>query len=329
MKAQDDYYLAFQVRILFGCYFLFTFGFGVNALIQHKTYIGIVLLFISLLVILLLSIVERKRYINLFVKVSVAILSAFFVIVWTLHGGHENTGYLWSLTIFIVLIQLLGTFAGSALSVLLLSSILLISELSLIAYPISNRFYFIAISVILVTAIHNRILDDHRLKLKNSLHQKHINSITNPLTGVFNRRYIDNEIFGHSRQVNDGQLAVLIIDVDDFKRINDQFGHVEGDRALKQVASLTLKNTRAEDFTARWGGDEFMLVMKNVSSNHLTDVAERLVEQAKDVKFADGTHLTLSIGGASSSESIDELFKQADDELLKVKRTGKNNYSIV
>jgi diguanylate cyclase (GGDEF)-like protein len=158
-------------------------------------------------------------------------------------------------------------------------------------------------------------------------------ALTDPLTGLWNRRHLaetlDREVsralrFGH-------EISLIILDVDDFKRINDRLGHLQGDLVLETVADLVKDATRDIDVAARYGGDELALILVETDNEGATILAERLRERARDteVPLRDGGEMgvTISVGVATipdSADDLESLVDGADRALLRAKRAGKN-----
>ena len=158
-------------------------------------------------------------------------------------------------------------------------------------------------------------------------------ALTDPLTGLWNRRHmaetLDREVsralrFGH-------EISLIILDVDDFKRINDRLGHLQGDVVLEAVADVVKDATRDIDVAVRYGGDELALILVETDSEGATILAERLRERARDtaVPLRDGgtMGITISVGVATvpdSADDLESLVDGADRALLRAKRAGKN-----
>jgi diguanylate cyclase (GGDEF)-like protein len=158
-------------------------------------------------------------------------------------------------------------------------------------------------------------------------------AVTDPLTGLWNRRYLtetlDREVsralrFGH-------EISMIIIDVDDFKRINDRLGHPQGDLVLEGEADIVRAATRTIDVAARYGGDELALILVETGSDGAAILAERLREQTRDTEIPlrhGGTMgVTISVGVATipdSAKDLESLVDGADRALLRAKRSGKN-----
>lgn len=146
-----------------------------------------------------------------------------------------------------------------------------------------------------------------------------------PLTGIANRRTFYERL--EAIAASDAQpFAILMLDLDDFKHLNDEFGHQRGDEVLVQVAGLLSENVRAGDLLARYGGEEFIVAMPEASTEDAQAVAERL-----RAAIAGYTPTSASIGAAvrAFGETADDVIRRADSLLLEAKRTGKNSVWIV
>lgn len=159
-------------------------------------------------------------------------------------------------------------------------------------------------------------------------------SETDQLTGLANRRFLEQRLqqeWGRAQR-SGYSLALLLIDVDHFKQVNDRYGHPVGDQCLKQVAGVLNAGLRvASDVAARYGGEEFCLLLPHTDSHGAQVVAERIRQQVEGSKLdADGTpfQVTISAGVCAAvpgvNNSIAQLIKQADDALYQSKQTGRN-----
>lgn len=157
-------------------------------------------------------------------------------------------------------------------------------------------------------------------------------SIRDPLTGLYNRRFalefMNKEIEKSKR--NGKPLSIVMIDLDDFKKINDIHGHSAGDNILKIFSDVLKKELRKSDISCRWGGEEFLLILPETSKDKTLDVIERIrmTFQLNTMGIVSSRpYLTASMGIASypeDSDNIDEIIKIADDRLYVAKREGKN-----
>lgn len=160
-----------------------------------------------------------------------------------------------------------------------------------------------------------------------------LQAVRDSLTGLYNRRYmqefLDREL--HSARRKQRPLAVLMLDLDHFKRFNDTFGHSAGDMALAAVGSALLRCIRADDIACRYGGEEFALILPECSLAQATLRAEEICKRIREISLAPNGQaadpVTVSIGVAAFDETtdrVDLLMKFADDALYRAKRAGRN-----
>ena len=155
--------------------------------------------------------------------------------------------------------------------------------------------------------------------------------VTDPLTGVSNRRYLTEKVRLELEEKNGSNLplSLLVLDLDGFKSLNDEYGHDQGDRALVESAELFRQCLRETDTLARFGGDEFVAVLPETNAEQAGIVARRVLQSLPERLLETTTaKLTCSIGIATSepkgTTTLAELFRQADQALLAAKRWGKN-----
>jgi diguanylate cyclase (GGDEF)-like protein len=156
-------------------------------------------------------------------------------------------------------------------------------------------------------------------------------AITDPLTGLFNRRYFESVIekeFNKTVRYKT-PTSCLVIDIDYFKRINDNYGHRKGDEVLKEIARLIKDCLRKVDTIARWGGEEFVILMPGTDSQKAYVAAERIKDTIEKNSFSGiNEKITISIGISSiPSEYIDSAEKfidTADNALYEAKAKGRN-----
>lgn len=160
------------------------------------------------------------------------------------------------------------------------------------------------------------------------------------LTGLSNRRHFDEylEMEWRRAQREQTQLSILLIDVDFFKTYNDTFGHVQGDEALRQVASaIRAACSRSSDLPARYGGEEFVLVLPGTSPGGARLLAEKLRRSVQELGIAHelpqpGAPLTISIGTATLTPQVGQPYRQlielADQALYNAKHGGRNQVGI-
>lgn len=198
--------------------------------------------------------------------------------------------------------------------------------------PIPGIFLFGAIFVWLTINLSLQTASD--LLRMDSLE---VENITDPLTRVYNRRYLDRRLeeeVGRSRRYA-LELSVFLLDIDHFKRVNDTYGHHAGDVTLATLGSLIKTALRKLDVIARYGGEEFLVICPNTAIDGAALVAERLrrVVESQQVEISDNSgkkqliHISISIGVASLTSAMDsqeKLVQAADQALYRAKSGGRN-----
>jgi diguanylate cyclase (GGDEF)-like protein len=174
-----------------------------------------------------------------------------------------------------------------------------------------------------------RRLVTRQRRLDNTVRELYGLATRDELTGLHNRRYFFTEaerILGEGRVVN-----LVLLDLDDFKAINDTFGHPAGDRILRDIGGIFLARTRRGDLVARYGGDEFIMLVADLAPNDVTAMAERLVNEISSIEWTfDGTTFVVKMAaGIACSQFLDkttiaQLLAVADRDLYKTKWTRKH-----
>jgi diguanylate cyclase (GGDEF)-like protein len=150
---------------------------------------------------------------------------------------------------------------------------------------------------------------------------------TDTLTGLLNRRAMTDHL--ETAHANNTPYCLLVIDIDEFKRVNDTFGHPVGDQVLREMA-LTLENhTRGSDRIARWGGEEFLILAQDSSVLQAQGLADRLLEAVRIANIA-GLGLTVSIGISErrAGSTLETIISLADVALYQAKNAGRNRTEI-
>jgi diguanylate cyclase (GGDEF)-like protein len=160
-------------------------------------------------------------------------------------------------------------------------------------------------------------------------------SIKDPLSNLYNRRYIFDYLSNYCKDVlvEKTKLSVILFDIDDFKSVNDTFGHPVGDSVIKKLADLCHDVFRTEDIIGRIGGEEFLCILPRTDEKQCKVIAERLLKKISQQVFPEnpGLHITVSIGIASLSQispTSEALYLHADAALYQAKHNGKNNVVI-
>ena len=167
-----------------------------------------------------------------------------------------------------------------------------------------------------------------RHRVSESLDELTRAATVDPVTGLFNRRYFEAQIQAEVQRARrqEQDLALLMVDIDDFKRINDTLGHLEGDRALRDVANLLRRGVRIFDLCARYGGEEFAIVMPGATRQVAVQVAERIRRGIHERSLQSPASMTVSVGVGflGPDQTEEDLIGAADRALMAAKRAGKN-----
>lgn len=161
-----------------------------------------------------------------------------------------------------------------------------------------------------------------------------------PLTGLANRRYFQRFLkmeMDRTARTN-GSLSLVILDLDRFKRVNDRYGHLCGDKVLQKLGSFLSGSQRSYDLAARYGGEEFAIILPSSALTRAVATAQRLLAKFSEIEFKcdahDPFHMTFSAGVAGLSTKTgynftpEQLIKMADDALYAAKRKGRNRVEV-
>ncbi len=172
-------------------------------------------------------------------------------------------------------------------------------------------------------------------KVKNLEEQQRIQnailqevSRIDPLTGLVNRRSIQERY--KEAEDNKEIYAVILGDIDDFKKVNDTYGHNIGDKVLKEVARIFKQTIRNEDVVCRWGGEEILIFLPEASKEQAVAVSERILEKIRKIQIeTENNHkfsitMTLGVAVSDEAEGFKAIVKKADDRLYLGKNSGKN-----
>ena len=176
--------------------------------------------------------------------------------------------------------------------------------------------------------------------IENSLNHERLKQVglTDPLTGVFNRRYFESrcqEEISHTRR-HKAPLSCMFLDIDKFKRINDTYGHAAGDVVLRTVSQLIKSGLRGNDVMARFGGEEFVVLLPQTGLQTACEIAERIrisvAAYSHPVSAKENLAVTISIGVAQAPDELDEddmavahkMLAAADTAVYQAKKSGRN-----
>ena len=178
--------------------------------------------------------------------------------------------------------------------------------------------------VISFTDISKTLIEQEKLEKKVSIDK---------LTKSYNREYFDKniEIMLKNNEKNSLKTAVVMLDIDYFKKVNDSYGHDIGDEVLKDFVKILKQNSRIEnDILIRWGGEEFLMILSIKNENLLFDTVEKYRKAVENHTFKEINKITCSIGASIHNESneIQNTIKEADIALYEAKNSGRNKTII-
>lgn len=157
-------------------------------------------------------------------------------------------------------------------------------------------------------------------------------SITDKLTGLYNRHYLDTALEDIQKMAkrHDIQYGLVILDIDDFKAVNDTYGHIVGDVILKEFSLLLKNSIRETDILGRWGGEEFLIIISHTSEESILTLANHIRKKIENNTFPKIKKMTASFGASliKKGDKINSFIYKADSALFKAKAKGKNRVEI-
>jgi diguanylate cyclase (GGDEF)-like protein len=187
-------------------------------------------------------------------------------------------------------------------------------------------------------AILSRVAEHYALSLINLRLREtlRMESIRDPLTGLFNRRYMEESLEREARRAkrHDTSIGIIMLDIDHFKSFNDVYGHDAGDMVLQELGLFLQRNTRGEDIACRYGGEEFLLIMPEAPLDNVIQRAKDLhagIRNLKIIYHGQPLRITVSIGVAvlpHHSSNVRELVKVADLAMYQAKRSGRDHVMV-
>lgn len=327
------------------------FGFFVYDLFIGRYHTAMILISATIVVLICIYVIERKASPNLIYNISNVIFFVLFL--YLIHTSQDiPERLLWSYTFPIATIAVRGLKIG-----LIWSLAFIVAAVGQIFFFLSDTYSslflatFIIIYLIIVLIVYwiefykNRFyteLKSQNIKLKKEISRRmelegklikmsQIDSLTNLLNQKFFWSYVQREI-DKSKRYN-ASVFMAIIDIDNFKQINDTFGHLVGDSVIKTIVGIIHEQTRKTDIAGRIGGDEFAILLLNIDEKTAYEKMEKLrstiyktsVESIEDKK------MSISVGMAKYTTDLEDseaLFKKADIALYRAKANGRNQIMI-
>lgn len=199
------------------------------------------------------------------------------------------------------------------------------SDQSMLIFSICS-YLIVALAVLFVFNNIIGLYERQKEELFEMNEQLYFVATHDPLTKLYNREYLIREM--EKRMQEDGaKFIAVILDVDNFKGINDTYGHTFGDHVLMEFAHIMEKEVEGKGFAARYGGEEFMLIFDNANQEEAMQILDNISMQLKDYFQKEKQILVTFSGGLeiySIEKQIDDLIKNADNKLYHAKRNGKN-----
>ncbi|MFI2812042.1 diguanylate cyclase [Microbulbifer sp. JSM ZJ756] len=306
-----------------------------GALLQSLTLLGVTALILAIYIGINLVNPSSKTP----VLVTCLLLVLYFYLL--LSGGVNNTGLMWAVMLVPGFINLFGYRLGTLVLMAVGAAtalVLFYPDFPGLAaeYDVAYRARFIAVfgALTALTALLDSSRDEAQKLLNTLTVELENHAATDALTGLANRREAYRVLQELERAGQAlGEYAILIGDLDHFKALNDSRGHNFGDRVLKDVAAVLKGNTRSGDLVARWGGEEFLVLLPNTGTSGASVLAEKLRQKVEALghQYEPPARLSMSFGVAASSDGTQnqtELLAEADARLYRAKHAGRNQVVV-
>lgn len=321
----------------------FTFGVFVFINFDHPSYIlPLVNFIISISAALALySLIVKNRFYFSAYFATTALFT--FLVIFTYFANNESFALVWTLCYPLFVIPILGIRKGMIMVVVFYSAILPMAYLGIGEWDYGFwdvkgfvRFTIASLLVVYTTyffemsasSAYKTILE---IREKEKIHLMKLEalSVTDQLTGLRNRRYFDDNFVIERQKIKryDNKLCLIMVDIDHFKQINDEYGHQVGDIVLKEFSTLLQENIRQTDLLSRWGGEEFIILLPETSLDNAVSLAEKIRVAINEGAFSKIGKLTASFGVSKvdpDSDSNRESFYQVDQALYQAKHQGRN-----
>jgi diguanylate cyclase (GGDEF)-like protein len=196
-----------------------------------------------------------------------------------------------------------------------------------VVYSLSQLYLSssVAIATVIVFVRHTESLVRAKSEMEQLAH-------TDFVTELGNRRKMERLLQQEVRRAEryGGDLSLLLLDLDNFKRVNDRYGHPVGDEVLRELSALLLAESRSADHIGRWGGEEFIMILPSTACEAARGLAERIVARVSGHEFERVGKVTVSVGGAclGLGEQRERLIERADAALYQAKEAGRNRVMV-
>ncbi|WP_372777661.1 diguanylate cyclase domain-containing protein [Litorivivens sp.] len=277
--------------------------------------------------------VRITQRVDLGVAIASALVAALSIaLVYT--GGENNSGLFWVFPLLFIQFIYLGAKRGLAVSVMLLV-VFLIMLGNADAIPATydsaevTRAMAALITLMILAAISEFYRHHSHLALSTQHTDKVIEAVTDPLTGLTNRRFLDSFFFPDCMRQESAHfpLTVIACDIDNFKLINDRYGHKKGDDVLVSFAAALTDSLRSSDVISRVGGEEFLILVQRANEDSAREIAEKLrarVEQLDIEGFVEKITASFGVVVAQHYSDLQAAMLTADQYLYRAKKEGRN-----
>lgn len=311
------------------------------ALLREDRALGVTLGFFATAACIILLWVNRRGLNTVVRVITVGAVATLYLYLVT-SGGYENTALLWGFTMFVVIVHFSSALAGLTinLSLLGISAILLFVPRFSDLHPaydaaLSNRFIVTGTITCILLYVYAHVQEILKERLKQTQDQLLAVSLTDELTGLTNRRSMNDVLCRENRRTEgERTLAVVLADVDEFKAINDTLGHDAGDQVLIHISTVLRGSLREADRVARWGGEEFLILLDVLDVDQASVIIERVrktIESTPVVYQGEPVEVTISFGMrlvGNTGESMQQAISEADRNLLHAKELGRNRVVV-
>lgn len=333
-------FLLVKLILLMTAFALFIFA-GVHALANEATSTNIAIIdfiagIVTLITVLRLRTAKDLDKTTLFATTSIFIFFIFFIS----FNQNASFGLIWLVFFPILALTMNSTIRGVFFAASFVITVSIMAYLGIDQWQGGNWDFksFLRLSVSLsvfsfLVYIYEVTLDKAYEHEKAAMDVLHELSLNDHLTGIANRRRITNllDIEFDRAQRYKTPFSIVLFDIDHFKKINDNYGHLAGDHVLKVFADQVSQSIRKTETIGRWGGEEFVLILSQTDLNSAYLVSEKIRKIIAKTRFDDiDGEITCSFGVASydNDVNLDELIEQADQALYQAKENGRNQVKV-
>jgi diguanylate cyclase (GGDEF)-like protein len=292
--------------------------FGINNFIQGRNLLGVFTLGIAALCMINAWFCYQGKYllvINLYGISPVIIIAILFIV-----NELGVVGCFWAYMVVLAFYYILPEKQAWIVNIIFVVLLLPVAW-STLEQPIAIRYSVVLFATSFYAFLSMREITKQHYTLKNL-------ATLDSLTGLYNRSLLQGslELAIHQSTRTDTAMALLMLDLDYFKKINDEFGHHAGDSVLKSVARYLKKTLRASDMIFRFGGEEFLVILHNTDESNAIVIAEKLRQGIEQLSLVSNRTITVSIGVSCLAPDMDwkKWMKLSDENLYRAKSSGRN-----